>query len=133
MAGEAARGNAPTLLRAVNPAGPGAGWLFPCPCGTPCCAGLCQGKQPQCRVRAAPLPRGRASGRPCRAGAASVCLLCPAAPSFHSRQGTKLPVPAPVSCRDKRLWWPFPTLKRNHSRLPSQGCEQPWSLFPRLG
>lgn len=65
-----------------------------------------RGKQPQRRVRvlAAPLPGGRGRGRPCRTGAASACLLCPAAPSLHSQADTKLPVPAPASCWDKRLW-----------------------------
>lgn len=89
--GKPAHGNALALPRAVNPV---LAASFAVPAGLRC-ARPCQGAREAWQEGApalGPAPRGR--GRRCWAGAASGCLLCPAAPSLRRQPRTELPGPA---------------------------------------
>lgn len=139
MVGKPACGNALTLLRAVNPAGPGAGWLFPCPCGTPWCArpcrgcpgglagsspsGCCGSRRHRCREVG---PGGDPAGWSVLSLFAASCCPLPSQPARRKAACT-----CPRVLPGTRGFGGLSShLKRNHSHLPSQSCEEPWSLFP---
>lgn len=120
MVGKPACGNALTLLRAVNPAGPGAGWLFPCPCGTPWCARPCRGcpgglagSSPSgcCGSRRHRCREVGPGGDPAKLERPqSLCCILLPPPFTASQAQSRLYLPqGPAG--DERLSWPFLALE----------------------